>query len=70
MIKDVVICRECIHWVPSLGRDWTTTGRCRKTKAAVKWDFYCGDGDNGKKECIHRKLCVNECPCDYLEKEE
>ena len=21
-------------------------------------------------ECIHRKLCPNECPCDYLEEQE
>lgn len=20
-------------------------------------------------ECIHRELCANECPCDYLETE-
>lgn len=69
MVEEVR-CADCTWWLHSLGRDYTTTGRCKLTGAAVRRDFYCADGMRlGEKNdrCIHRRLCINECPCDYLE---
>ena len=41
----VIPCSECKSWVPSLGREWTTTGRCKRNHMDPRnRNDYCSDG--------------------------